>query len=130
MDRMLLKRMVFYGYHGVFPEENKLGQKFIVDLDLRLDLARAARSDDVNDTVNYAEIHELIKKIVQGEPVKLIETLAGNIASAVLGTYTIIIEAAVSVTKPNPPFDITFDGVTVELRRIRDASGNVVPAED
>lgn len=130
MDRMQIKRMVFYGYHGVFPEENKLGQKYYVDLDLRLDLSRAAKSDDVADTVNYAEIHALVKEIVQGPPVKLIETLTENIASALLGTYTSIINATVSVTKPNPPFDITFDGVTVEFRRQRDPNGNIVPVED
>lgn len=130
MDRMTLRRMVFYGYHGVFPEENKLGQKFYVDLDLRLDLSRAAKSDDVADTVNYAEIHELAKGIVEGAPVKLIEALADKIATAVLGTYTIIHEAEVSVTKPNPPFDITFDGVTVTLRRCRNSGGNIVPAVD
>ncbi|WP_239619020.1 dihydroneopterin aldolase [Cohnella mopanensis] len=130
MDRMQLKRMVFYGYHGVFPEENKLGQKYYVDLDMRMDLTRAARSDDVNDTVNYAEIHSLVKGIVEGKPVKLIEALTENIASALLGTYTSIIKATVSVTKPNPPFDITFDGVTVELRRQRDPNGNIVPVED
>jgi 7,8-dihydroneopterin aldolase/epimerase/oxygenase len=130
MDRMVLKRMVFYGYHGVYPEENKLGQKFYVDLDLRLDLSKAARSDDVEDTVNYAEIHAMVKRVVEGQPVKLIEALAEKIASAVLGTYTIINEATVSVTKPNPPFDITFDGVTVELRRRRDGGGNVIPAKD
>jgi dihydroneopterin aldolase len=67
---------------------------------------------------------------VEGPPVKLIETLTENIASAVLGTYTSIIKATVSVTKPNPPFDITFDGVTVELRRQRDGNGNIVPVED
>jgi dihydroneopterin aldolase len=121
---------VFYGYHGVYPEENKLGQKFYVDLDLRLDLSKAARSDNVEDTVNYAEIHAMVKRIVEGQPVNLIEALAEKIASAVLGTYTIINEAAVSVTKPNPPFDITFDGVTVELRRRRDGGGNVIPAKD
>jgi 7,8-dihydroneopterin aldolase/epimerase/oxygenase len=130
MDRMLLKRIVFYGYHGVYPEENRLGQKYLVDLDLRLNLSRAARSDDVNDTVNYAEIHALVKEIVEGPPVKLIEALTEKIASAVLGTYTSIIEATVSVTKPNPPFDITFDGVTVTLRRKRDPDGNIVPVED
>lgn len=122
MDRMQLRRMVFYGYHGVFPEENRLGQQFIVDLDLRLDLSRAAASDDVADTVNYAEIHALVKRIVEGEPVKLIEKLADLIATHVLGTYTIIHEVGVSVTKPNPPFDIQFDGVTVTLRRSRNAS--------
>lgn len=130
MDRMVLKRMVFYGYHGVYPEENKLGQKYFVDLDLRMDLSRAAQTDDVDDTINYAEIHALVKNIVEGPPVKLIETLTANIASTLLGTYTSIINITVSVTKPNPPFDITFDGVTVEMRRQRDASGNIVPVED
>jgi dihydroneopterin aldolase len=130
MDRMLLKRIVFYGYHGVYSEENRLGQKYIVDLDLRLDLSRAAQSDDVTDTVNYAEIYALVKGIVEGPPVKLIETLTEKIASAVLGTYTSIIEAAVSVTKPNPPFDIIFDGVTVELRRKRAINGGIEPVED
>jgi len=130
MDRMRLARMVFYGYHGVFPEENKLGQQFIVDLDLRLDLRRAGLSDEVGDTVHYAEVYELVKGIVQGKPFKLIEALAENIATAVLGTYTSINEATVSVTKPHPPFDVSFDGVTVELRRTRDSDGNVVPAED
>jgi len=130
MDRMLLKRMVFYGYHGVYPEENKLGQKYYVDLDMSMNLSRAAQSDDVNDTVNYAEIHAVVKKIVEGPPVKLIETLTEKIASALLGTYTSIIKATVSVTKPNPPFDITFDGVTVELRRQRDSNGGIVPVED
>ncbi|RED53076.1 dihydroneopterin aldolase [Cohnella lupini] len=130
MDRMILKRMVFYGYHGVFPEENKLGQKYIVDLDLGIDLSRAAQSDDVADTVNYAEIHSVVKGIVEGQPVKLIETLTEKIASTLLGTYTSIIKATVSVTKPNPPFDITFDGVTVEFRRQRDSLGNIVPVED
>jgi dihydroneopterin aldolase len=130
MDRMMLKRMVFYGYHGVYPEENRLGQKYIVDLDLGLDLSRAAQSDDVADTINYADIHAVVKAIVEGAPVKLIETLTEKIASALLGTYTSIIKATVSVTKPNPPFDITFDGVTVELRRQRDWNGNIVPVED
>lgn len=130
MDRMQLKRMVFFGYHGVIPEENRLGQKYYVDLDMRLDLDRAAKSDDVQDTVNYADVHSLVKEIVEGPHVKLIETLAHNIASAVLGTYTSIIEMTVSVTKPNPPFDITFDGVTVELRRRRGPDGTIVSAED
>ncbi len=130
MDRMLLKRMVFFGYHGVIPEENRLGQKYYVDLDMRLDLAKAAASDDVADTVNYADVHALVKNIVEGPPVKLIETLAQNIASVLLGTYTSIIETTVSVTKPNPPFDITFDGVTVELRRRRGKDGNIEPVEE
>lgn len=120
MDRLILRRMEFFGYHGVFPEENRLGQKFLVDLELSLDLSRSASSDDVKDTVNYADVYAMVKEIVEGPPVKLIETLAEKIASKVLGTYTIVYEAAVSVTKPHPPLDITFGGVTVELRRRRE----------
>jgi len=127
---MRLARMVFYGYHGAYPEENRLGQQFVVDLDLRLDLAPAGRSDDLAKTVNYADVYALVKRIVQGPPVKLIETLAENIATAVLGSYTNINEATVSVTKPHPPFDAAFDGVTVELRRRRNRDGAIVPAED
>ena len=73
----------------------------------------------------------LIRKALEvGAAAELIETLAANIASAVLGTYTNIHTATVSVTKPNPPFDITFDGVTVELSRRRGPDGSIVPAED
>jgi len=120
MDRLILRRMEFYGYHGVFPEENRLGQKFLVDLELTLDLSRAGWSDDVKDTVNYADVCALVKEIVEGPPVKLIETLAEKIASKVLDTYTIVYEAAVAVTKPHPPLDIAFGGVTVEVRRRRE----------
>ncbi|WP_274648441.1 dihydroneopterin aldolase [Paenibacillus humicola] len=119
MDRMLLQGMRFFGYHGVFPEENKLGQQFYVDLELRLDLTRAAETDELEHTVNYAGIHELIKQIVEGPPFKLIEALAGGIASRVLDAYTNVNEVTVRVTKPHPPFDIQFDGVTVELSRKR-----------
>ncbi|MBH5320672.1 dihydroneopterin aldolase [Paenibacillus sp. GSMTC-2017] len=128
MDHMIVKGMRFYGYHGVFPEENRLGQKFYVDLDLQMDLEKAAQSDDLNATINYAELHALTKEIVEGPPFKLIEALTGHIASRVLEAYTMINEVTVRVTKPNPPFDIHFDGVTIELRRKRDADGRAIRA--
>ena len=127
MDRMRLKGMVFFGYHGVFPEENRLGQKFVVDLELVLDLSPAASSDDLGRTVNYADVHETVKRVVEGPPCRLIETLAHKIASEILATYTIINEATVAVTKPHPPLDIRFDGVTVEIRRRRGPDGRIVP---
>jgi len=127
MDRMRIQAMEFFGYHGVFPEENKLGQRFIVDLELALDLTPAAQSDDLSRTVNYADVHETVKRIVEGPPCKLIETLAHKIASEILSTYTIIHEATVAVTKPHPPLDIRFGGVTVEIRRRRGPDGGVVP---
>ncbi|AIQ61821.1 Dihydroneopterin aldolase [compost metagenome] len=119
MDKMKLHRMEYYGYHGVFEEERKLGQRYYVDLEFEMDLSAAGRSDDLELTVNYAEAHALVKKIVEHESFKLIEALAERIASAVLDTYTIINAVTVKVTKPHPPFDVHFQGVTVELRRTR-----------
>lgn len=119
MDKMIIRRMEFYGYHGVFDEERKLGQRFYVDLTLEMDLRKAGESDDLSSTVNYAEIHELVKGVVEQRSFKLIEALAEHIASSVLDTYTMVDALTVGVTKPHPPFDIHFEGVTVEIRRTR-----------
>ncbi|MDP5276974.1 dihydroneopterin aldolase [Chengkuizengella axinellae] len=117
MDKIIMEKMEFYGYHGVFPEERKLGQKFTVDTVLYLPLASAGKSDDLNETINYAEVYEVIKKIMEQQSYELIETLAEKIASTLLKTYTKINEITVKVTKPNPPFDIHFSGVAVEIHR-------------
>ncbi|GIO69590.1 dihydroneopterin aldolase [Paenibacillus sp. JTLBN-2024] len=119
MDKMKLHRMEYYGYHGVFEEERKLGQRFYIDLELELDLREAGRNDDLSKTVNYAEVHELVKKVVETESFRLIEALGERVASLLLDTYTSIDALTVKVTKPHPPFDIHFQGVTVELHRTR-----------
>lgn len=117
MDTMTLTRMEFYGYHGVFEEERKLGQRFYVDLVMKLDMKAASRTDNIDEAVNYAEVFYTVKEVVEQRSFQLIETLAENIASEVLGTYTKIYELTVRVTKPHPPFDIHFQGVTVEITR-------------
>jgi dihydroneopterin aldolase len=119
MDKMSLHRMEYYGYHGVFEEERKLGQRYYIDLELELDLQAAGLTDDLTQTVNYAEVHVTVKNIVETKSFKLIEALGEHIASALLDTYTVINAVTVKVTKPHPPFDIHFQGVTVELRRTR-----------
>lgn len=117
MDKIKLDNMQFYGYHGVFPEENKLGQQFYVDLELFFDLTAAGKSDKLEDSINYAEIHSRVKHKVENETFQLIEALAEAIASDLLHTYTKINALTVRVIKPHPPFDIHFDGVTVEIHR-------------
>jgi len=119
MDKLVMSRMEFYGYHGVFPEENKLGQRFYVDLELGLDLALAGQTDDLRHTVNYAEVYEQVKHIVEGRPFKLIEALAEHIAFELLQTYTMVNEVIVRVTKPDPPVAAHFLGVTAEIHRKR-----------
>jgi dihydroneopterin aldolase len=119
MDIMRLEKIQFYGRHGAFPEEQRLGQRFYVSLELKLDLKKAGTTDDLEHTVDYSELYGLVKQIVEGETYKLIETLAERIASRILDTYDKIHEVLVKVTKPHPPFDIVFDGVTVEITRRR-----------
>jgi dihydroneopterin aldolase len=119
MDKMILSRMEFYGYHGVFPEENKLGQRYYVDAELMLSLEKAGETDHIEDTVNYAEAFFLIQSIVEGRTFKLIEALAACIASELLHTYTSINEVTVRVVKPHPPFNVHFEGVTIEITRKR-----------
>lgn len=119
MDKIILERMQFYGYHGAIAEENKLGQRYIVDLTLHLDLSTAGVRDDLNETVNYAELYQSLRHIVEGTPFQLIEALAERIASELLDQYTKINQLTVKVTKPHPPVDIHFDGVSVELHRKR-----------
>ncbi|GAB6992587.1 dihydroneopterin aldolase [Paenibacillus pini] len=119
MDKMIMSRMEYYGYHGVFAEERKLGQRYYIDLELEMELRAAGESDDLNLTVNYAEVHEVVKKVVETESFQLIEALCERIASVVLDTYTSINAITVKVTKPHPPFDIHFQGVTIEMRRTR-----------
>ncbi|UUZ82156.1 dihydroneopterin aldolase [Paenibacillus sp. P26] len=122
MDKITMKNMAFFAYHGVYPEENKLGRRYFVDTELHLPLDKPGRTDNVEDTVNYAEVYELIRGIVENKTFNLIEALAEDIASEVLRTYTSINEITVRVVKPHPPVAVLFDGVSVEIHRKRASS--------
>lgn len=119
MDKMILKGMRFYGYHGVYPEENRLGQIFFVDLELVMDMKQAAKTDDLQYALDYSALHAYVKGIMEGTPFKLIEALTAHLASSILETYTMVNEVTVRVTKPHPPFDVQFEGVTIEMKRKR-----------
>ena len=108
-----------YGYHGVFDFERADGQDFVVDVVLELDLAPAARSDDVADTVHYGELADALVAIVTGPPVNLLETLASRLVDACL-TDTRVRQATVTVHKPQAPIPHAFADVAVTLRRGRD----------
>lgn len=116
MDKIILEGMEFYGYHGVLPEEQSLGQRFVVDVELYLDLRPAGESDDPDHTVNYARVFELVGKIVGGRPHRLIESAAEAIASAVLERFPVK-EALVRVKKPQAPVPGRFTWMAVEIRR-------------
>ncbi|KAF5075431.1 dihydroneopterin aldolase [Proteiniclasticum sp. QWL-01] len=119
MDKILLENMHFYGYHGVLAEEKVLGQKFFVDAQLLLDLRQAGRTDDVNDTVSYAQVYRLIDAIVTGERFDLLEALAHRICGQILAAFDKVEEVHLTVKKPGAPVNGHYDyfAVTVVRRR-------------
>jgi len=120
-DRIMLEGMVFHGRHGALPAERELGQPFIVDVELRLDLRPAGLSDNLAQTVDYAEVHRLTRDIVEGEPFNLTETVAERIATAILEEYLLVEVVRVRVAKPQVRLDDTvLAGSAVEIARCRD----------
>lgn len=116
-DRLLLRGMLFHGYHGVFAEENKLGQKFVVDVDAWMDLSTAGESDDIEQSVSYADIYNQVKLIVEGPPFKLVESVATAIAKALLSTHSSISDVRVKVCKPQVAVEGVLDYLGVEIFR-------------
>jgi 7,8-dihydroneopterin aldolase/epimerase/oxygenase len=118
VDRIILTGLEVFGHHGALPHERELGQRFVVDLALDLDLAPAARSDALADTVDYGRLAARVAEVVGGDPHDLIETVAGRVADVCLRDDRV---AAVEVTirKPNAPLPVVAREVAVTLRRMR-----------
>ena len=117
-DRISLHGLRVRGHHGVFDFERRDGQDFVVDVELELALAKAAASDDVADTVHYGELAGRLAEVIAGEPVNLIETLAGRLAAVCLADARVD-AATVTVHKPQAPIPHEFADVAVTVRRAR-----------
>ena len=117
-DTIMLKGLRAYGHHGVFEFERINGQTFVIDAVLEVDLAPAAGSDDVADTVHYGELADALVAIVTGEPVNLLETLAARLVDACLADQRVQ-HATVTVHKPQAPIPHPFEDVSVTVRRGR-----------
>ena len=117
-DEITLTGLRVFGRHGVYEDERRVGQHFVVGATMYVSTAAAAESDDVGDTVHYGEVAERIAAIVAGEPVNLLEALAERIADALLG-YSGVRMVAVTVHKPDAPIDLQFADVAVTIRRAR-----------
>ena len=115
-DVLRLRNMQFFAYHGLYPEENTLGQRFEVDVEILTDLSPAGTSDQVESSVDYPEVYELVKAAVTEHSFKLLEAVAEKIAGLIGGRFSPI-ELIVRVRKPDPPVNAQFDGVEVEIHR-------------
>jgi dihydroneopterin aldolase len=121
-DKILLEGMHFVGYHGTRPAENELGQRFVVDVELRCDLQAAGQSDDLQQTVDYSSVHDQVREIVEGPPMRLTEAVAERIAAAVLREHALVQAVRVKVSKPHVRLGTTvLHASTVEIVRERAA---------
>lgn len=119
MDKIILKKMEFYAYHGVFDEEKKLGQRFFIDLEVYTDLRKAGQTDDVHFTINYAHLYDVVKQTAQVERYHLLETIAEKIAERLLNNFPQVSGVKIQVTKQTPPIDGILAGTTIEIERLR-----------
>jgi len=117
-DRIELRGLTVRGHHGVFDHERRDGQDFVVDVTVWVDLAAAAASDDLADTVDYGALAQLAADVVAGPPRNLIETVAAEIADAVMADERLH-AVEVVVHKPDAPIPLTFADVAVVARRSR-----------
>jgi 7,8-dihydroneopterin aldolase/epimerase/oxygenase len=119
-DRIILKDLGFYGYHGVFAEEEKLGQRFVVDVELGVDLAPSAETDALENGISYAEIYTVVERAF-GERRKLVEAVAHTIIEALFEAFPPVNWVVVRVRKPEAPIPMVRGEAAVELWRMRKA---------
>lgn len=117
IDTITLTGVSAQGFHGVYPQERREGQTFVADVELGLDLETA--TDELADTVSYAEVAELVENVLTGEPLNLIETVAGRIAERCLAHDDRIQRVRVTVHKPHAPVPQTFQDMSVTITRSR-----------
>lgn len=118
-DRIELTGIRAWGHHGVLDHERRLGQEFVVDLSLALDLTTAGASDDLADTVDYGVLAQRTADMVAGDPCRLLEALAERIAVMALADHRV--EAVtVTVHKPSAPFLVPVADAAVTITRARD----------
>ncbi|SDP68069.1 dihydroneopterin aldolase [Selenomonas ruminantium] len=119
MDKIKLTGLNFYGYHGVLPAERQMGQEFSVDVSMYLDLQEAGQSDKLEATVNYAEVYAVVKKVVEGQPRKLIESVGEEIAQNILRDFLPVQRVRVTVHKPHAPLPGVFMDASISVVRSR-----------
>lgn len=117
-DVIALRGLRVPGRHGVLESERRDGQVFVVDACLEVDTRRAAASDDLDDTVDYATLAQRLSAVVSGEPVDLIETLAERLAQVCLESANVT-AVELTVHKPQAPVGVPVEDVTVSIRRTR-----------
>lgn len=117
--RINLHDMVFYGHHGVHPEERKLGQRFLVNFSFCTDDNLDQKIEHIDDTIDYTKVYEIIKDILENEEFFLLESCANEILDKIMDHFSKIIFAEVKIQKPSVPIKGSLRSVEVEMKRSR-----------
>lgn len=117
MDKIRIENLEVFANHGVFPEETKLGQKFLVSIVLHMDTRKAGKTDDLSWSVNYGEVSHFATEFLREHTYHLIEAAAEQLAEAVLHTYPLVREVTIALKKPWAPIGLPLESVSVEITR-------------
>ena len=119
MDKILIRDLKLFAYHGVNPEEKRDGQNFCFDIDLSVNMTKACYSDDVNDTVSYAKVIKTVRRVFTAEKYDLLEKAAQITADAILEEYPEVFTVDITLKKPEAPVKADFSWVGVSISRGR-----------
>ncbi|MGN0345331.1 MAG: 2-amino-4-hydroxy-6-hydroxymethyldihydropteridine diphosphokinase [Lachnospiraceae bacterium] len=117
MDKIEIEKLTVFGNHGVYPEENVLGQKFLVSLVLHADTRKAGLTDDLECSINYGDVSRYVKQFFEENTFKLLERVAEKLAESLLLRYSLLEEVDVKIEKPWAPITIPVESVGVEISR-------------
>lgn len=119
MDKITIKNLKLFAYHGVNPEEKENGQTFYLDIDYYVNIARACKSDSIDDTVSYAKVVKVARKAFTDEKYDLIERASQVVADAILDSFEDIFKVEITLKKPEAPVSADFDYMAVSICRER-----------
>ena len=119
MDKITIKSLKLFAYHGVNPEEKENGQNFYIDLNYFLDLSLPCESDNVDDTVSYAKVVIIIQRVFTERSYDLIEKAAQKVCDALFESFESIKKIEITLKKPEAPVKAEFDYMAVSLTRER-----------
>lgn len=113
-SKIYLRNVRFHAFHGVLPQEGIVGNDYLVNLVLDYDFSSALKTDDLQGTLNYAEVYQKVREEM-AVPSKLLEHVAGRIAHRLFSDFPEIQKLQLSITKVNPPMGVDSDGAGVEV---------------
>lgn len=120
MDKILIKGLKLFAYHGVNPEEKENGQDFIFDIELYVNMNKACHSDNVEDTVSYAKVAKTVRRVFTAQKYDLLERCAEVTAQAILDEYSEVLRVDLTLKKPQAPVKAEFEYMGVNIVRSRD----------